>query len=150
MRLRLRRARDAIDHDHASPLDVASLADGAFMSASHFARRYRFVFGETPHQHLLTRRVERAQALLRGGDLSVTEVCLAVGFTSLGSFSARFREVTGQSPTTYRREVSLPREVPGCAVRALTRPPRTPSATSPADMVAGSNRNGEEAGDHRP
>ena len=98
------------------------------MSTAHFSRRFRAAYGETPHAYLMTRRIERAQALLRRGDLSVTEVCLAVGCSSLGSFSARFTELVGETPTAYRaRDHSALASVPGCIARDLTRPRRTPS-----------------------
>src|SRR6201995_4059016 len=99
---RLRRARDLMDREYASPLDVAALARTALMSTAHFSRQFRAAYGETPYAYLMTRRIERAKALLRQGDLSVTEVCLAVGCTSLGSFSARFTQVVGEPPTAYR------------------------------------------------
>jgi AraC-like DNA-binding protein len=118
----LRRARDLIDRDYAAPLDVPAMARAAHASPSHFARQYKEAFGESPYQHLLTRRVERAKALLRAGELSVTEVCLAVGFQSLGSFSARFHEIVGETPSTYRDVVGDQPRVPGCVARAMTRP----------------------------
>src|SRR5205807_6108588 len=100
--VRLRRARDRMDRDYASPLDVPALAATAAMSAGHFSRSFREAFGETPYGYLMTRRIERAKALLRRGDLSVTEVCFEVGCTSLGSFSSRFAELVGESPSAYR------------------------------------------------
>ncbi len=119
----LRRARDLIDREYARPLDVAALARAALMSSAHFSRQFRAAYGETPYAYLMTRRIERAKALLRGGDLSVTEVCFAVGCTSLGSFSARFTEVVGETPTAYRaRDHSALASVPGCLARDLTRP----------------------------
>jgi transcriptional regulator GlxA family with amidase domain len=99
---RLRRARDLMDREYASPLDVAALARAALMSTAHFSRQFRAAYGETPYAYLMTRRIERAKALLRRGDRSVTDVCLAVGCTSLGSFSARFTQVVGDTPTAYR------------------------------------------------
>jgi AraC-like DNA-binding protein len=124
----LRRARDLIDREYARPLDVAALARAALMSTAHFSRRFRAAYGETPYAYLMTRRIERAQALLRRGDLSVTEVCLEVGCTSLGSFSARFTELVGETPTAYRaRDHSALAGVPGCIARDLTRPIRTSS-----------------------
>ena len=99
---RLRRARDQMDREYAVPLDVAALARTALMSPAHFSRRFRDAYSETPYSYLMTRRIERAKALLRGGDLSVTDVCFAVGWTSLGSFSARFTELVGESPSSYR------------------------------------------------
>src|SRR4051794_41489753 len=98
----LRRARDRMDRDYAQPLDVPAMARAALMSTAHFSRRFRAAYGETPYSYLMTRRIERAKALLRNGDLSVTEVCLEVGCTSLGSFSARFTELVGETPTAYR------------------------------------------------
>ncbi len=124
----LRRARDLIDREYARPLDVAALARAALMSTAHFARRFRATYGETPHAYLMTRRVERAKALLRRGDLSVTEVCMEVGCTSLGSFSTRFTELVGETPTRYRaRDHGALATVPGCIARDLTRPSRKPS-----------------------
>ena len=98
----LRRARDHIDREYFRPLDVPEIAQQALMSPSHFARRFRAAYGETPYSYLMTRRIERAQELLRRGDLSVTDVCLAVGATSLGSFSSRFTEIVGMTPSAYR------------------------------------------------
>jgi AraC-like DNA-binding protein len=119
----LRRARDLIDREYARPLEVAALARAALMSTAHFSRRFRAAYGETPYAYLMTRRIERAKALLRRGDMSVTEVCMAVGCTSLGSFSARFTEVVGETPTAYRtRDHSALAAVPGCVARDLTRP----------------------------
>ena len=124
----LRRARDLIDREYAQPLDVASLARAALMSSAHFSRRFRAAYGETPYAYLMTRRIERAKLLLRGADLSVTEVCLAVGCTSLGSFSARFTEFVGETPTEYRaRDHGGLARVPGCIAKDLTRPSRTPA-----------------------
>lgn len=123
----LRRARDLIDREYAQPLDVASLARAALMSSAHFSRQFRAAYGETPYAYLMTRRIERAKALLRGGELSVTEVCLAAGCTSLGSFSARFTELVGETPTAYRaRNHDALARVPGCIARDLTRPSRKP------------------------
>ncbi len=125
---RLRRARDLMDREYARPLDVAELARTALMSPAHFSRRFRAAYGETPYAYLMTRRIERAKALLRRGDLSVTEVCLEVGCASLGSFSARFTEIVGETPTAYRaRDHRALATVPGCIARDLTRPARTPS-----------------------
>jgi transcriptional regulator GlxA family with amidase domain len=99
---RLRRARDRMDRDYAEPLDVDALARTALMSSSHFSRRFREAYSETPYSYLMTRRIERAKTFLRRGDLSVTDVCFAVGRTSLGSFSVRFTELVGESPSSYR------------------------------------------------
>ncbi len=123
---RLRRARDLMDREYASPLDVAALARTALMSPAHFSRQFRAAYGETPYSYLMTRRIERAKALLRRGDMSVTDVCLAVGCTSLGSFSARFTELAGETPTAYRaRDHGALENVPGCIARDLTRPDRS-------------------------
>jgi AraC-like DNA-binding protein len=122
---RLRRARDLMDREYASPLDVAALARVALMSTAHFARQFRATYGETPYSYLMTRRIERAKLLLRRGDLSVTEVCMAVGCSSLGSFSARFTELVGETPTAYRsRDHGALAGVPGCIAKELTRPAR--------------------------
>ena len=102
----LRRVRDRIDRDYAQPLDVEALARGAHMSAGHFSRQFRLAYGESPYAYLMTRRVERAMALLRRGDLSVTEVCFEVGCSSLGTFSSRFTELVGMPPSTYREEAA--------------------------------------------
>jgi AraC-like DNA-binding protein len=119
----LRRSRDLMDREYASPLDVAALARAALMSSAHFSRQFRATYGETPYAYLMTRRIERAKALLRRGDMSVTEVCMAVGCTSLGSFSARFTQLVGETPTTYRaRDHGALASVPGCIARDLTRP----------------------------
>jgi AraC-like DNA-binding protein len=124
----LRRARDLIDREYARPLEVAALARTALMSTAHFSRKFRVAYGETPYTYLMTRRIERAKALLRHGDLSITEVCMEVGCTSLGSFSSRFTELVGETPTAYRaRDHDTLAEVPGCIARDLTRPSRKPS-----------------------
>lgn len=121
----LRRARDKMDRDYAQPLDVPTLAKAALMSPAHFSRQFKAAYGETPYSYLMTRRIERAKALLRRGDMSVTEVCMAVGCTSLGSFSSRFTELVGETPTAYRsRDHSDMAAVPPCAVKAATRPSR--------------------------
>jgi AraC-like DNA-binding protein len=122
---RLRRARDLMDREYARPLDVPALARAAFMSPGHFSRRFREAYGETPYAHLMTRRIERAKALLRRGDMSVTDACFAVGCTSLGSFSSRFTEVVGETPSAYRaRDHQDSRTVPSCAAMVLGRPRR--------------------------
>jgi transcriptional regulator GlxA family with amidase domain len=127
----LRRARDRMDREYAQPLDVAALARTALMSTAHFARRFREAYGETPYSYLMTRRIERAQALLRRGDMSVTEVCFEVGCTSLGSFSARFTEIVGDTPSAYRaRDHGELQVVPGCQIMVLTRPRRRPAQES--------------------
>jgi AraC-like DNA-binding protein len=122
---RLRRARDRMDREYAQPLDVPALARTAFMSPAHFSRRFRDVYSETPYAYLMTRRIERAKALLRRGDLSVTDVCVAVGCTSLGSFSSRFTALVGETPSAYRaRDHDELRAVPACQSMVLTRPRR--------------------------
>jgi AraC-like DNA-binding protein len=135
----LRRARDLIDREYSRPLDVAALARTALMSTAHFSRQFRATYGETPYGNLMTRRIERAKALLRRGDLSVTEVCLAVGCTSLGSFSARFTQLVGETPTSYRaRDHSALVGVPGCVAKEVTRPSRKPSRIEEARAETGS------------
>jgi transcriptional regulator GlxA family with amidase domain len=137
---RLRRARDQMDRDYAEPLDVPALARTALMSAGHFSRSFRAAYGETPYNYLMTRRIERAKALLRRGDLSVTEVCFAVGCTSLGSFSSRFTELIGESPSAYRaRAHDDGANIPACVAKMYTRPVRS-----------GPVRNGEAESDRRP
>ncbi|MER6214850.1 helix-turn-helix transcriptional regulator [Streptomyces sp. NPDC048387] len=126
---RLRRARDAMDRDYAKPLDVPALARIALMSAGHFSRSFRAAYGETPYGYLMTRRIERAKALLRRGDLSVTEVCFEVGCTSLGSFSSRFTELVGESPSAYRaRDHGDSAAIPACIAKIHTRPVRNGEA----------------------
>jgi AraC-like DNA-binding protein len=122
---RLRRARDRMDREYAQPLDVPALARTALMSPAHFSRRFREAYSETPYSYLMTRRIERAKALLRRGDRSVTDVCFAVGCTSLGSFSARFTELVGETPSAYRaRDHEAFRVVAPCQMMVLTRPRR--------------------------
>ncbi|WP_157071336.1 helix-turn-helix transcriptional regulator [Curtobacterium ammoniigenes] len=122
---RLRRARDRMDREYAQPLDVPALARGAFMSTAHFSRRFREAYSETPYAYLMTRRIERAQTLFRDTDATVTEVCLAVGCASLGSFSARFTELTGETPSAYRaRAHDEARGVPACRALTIGRPRR--------------------------
>ncbi|MBB0229108.1 helix-turn-helix domain-containing protein [Streptomyces calidiresistens] len=134
---RLRRTRDLMDRDYAEPLDVPALARVAHMSPGHFSRSFRAAFGETPYNYLMTRRIERAKALLRRGDLSVTEVCMAVGCTSLGSFSSRFTELVGESPSAYRaRDHSEGSAVPPCVAKVFTRPVRNGEARRPRPVVA--------------
>lgn len=122
---RLRRARDRMDREFAEPLDVPTLARTALMSTAHFSRRFREAYGETPYAHLMTRRIERAKALLRRGDVTVTEACFAVGCTSLGSFSSRFTEIVGETPSAYRaRDHRDSQAVPTCTAMILGRPMR--------------------------
>jgi AraC-like DNA-binding protein len=133
---RLRRARDLMDREYASPLDVAALARTALMSPAHFSRQFLAAYGETPYSYLMTRRIERAKSLLRLGDLSVTDVCMAVGCTSLGSFSARFTQLVGQTPTAYRAgDHRALATVPGCIAKEATRPSRAPSRIGEAHRV---------------
>jgi AraC-like DNA-binding protein len=127
----LRRARDLIDREYAQPLDVPTMAHHALMSPAHFSRQFRAAYGETPYSYLMTRRIERAMALLRAG-MSVTDACMAVGCTSLGSFSSRFTEVVGETPSSYRdREHIAIAAMPACVAKMRTRPTRiAPSRTS--------------------
>jgi len=129
----LRRVRDRIDREYAQPLDVEALARGAHMSAGHLSRQFRQAYGESPYAYLMTRRIERAMALLRRGDLSVTEVCFAVGCSSLGTFSTRFTELVGVPPSVYRREVAARATVgvPSCVAKQVTRPVRNREAPAP-------------------
>lgn len=132
----LRRARDLMDRGYAGPLDVATVARAAFMSPAHFSRRFRAAYGETPYSYLMTRRIERAKALLRQGNLTVTDVCMAVGCTSLGSFSARFTELVGQTPTQYRAgDHGGLAGMSACVTRQITRPSRRPSRNEEARPV---------------
>jgi AraC-like DNA-binding protein len=125
----LRRVRDRIDRDYALPLDVEALARGAHMSAGHLSREFKRAYGESPYGYLMTRRIERAMALLRRGDLSVTEVCIAVGSSSLGTFSTRFTELVGMSPTAYRRQAAgVTAGMPPCVAKQVTRPIRNREA----------------------
>ena len=131
--MRLRGARDRIDRDYAEPLDVPALAREALMSSGHFSRSFREAYGETPYAYLMTRRIERAKALLRRGDLSVTEVCFAVGCTSLGSFSSRFSELVGESPSAYRaRDHADCATIPAYVAKIGTRPIRNGEARAPS------------------
>ncbi|CAM3114706.1 helix-turn-helix transcriptional regulator [Cupriavidus taiwanensis] len=130
---RLRRVRDRIDRDYAQPLDVEALARGVHMSAGHLSRQFRLAYGESVYAYLMTRRIERAMALLRRGDLSVTEVCFEVGCSSLGSFSSRFTELVGVSPSSYRRDAARQAEgIPSCIARQVTRPVRNREAPEPS------------------
>src|SRR4051812_28222707 len=126
---RLRRVRDRIDREYAQRLDVEALARGVHMSAGHLSREFRQAYGEPPYGYLMTRRIERAMALLRRGDLSVTEVCFAVGCSSLGTFSSRFTELVGMPPSTYRRPpADAAAGMPSCVARQVTRPVRNREA----------------------
>lgn len=134
--VRLRRARDTINRRYADPLDVPALARAAGMSTGHFARCFQAAFGESPYSYLMTRRVERAKALLRRGDLSVTAVCMEVGWTSLGSFSTRFTELVGVSPSAYRaRDHATGESIPACVAKIVTRPVRNGEARDPDPPV---------------
>jgi transcriptional regulator GlxA family with amidase domain len=134
---RLRRVRDRMDREYAQPLDVEALARGAHMSAGHLSRQFRLAYGETPYSYLMTRRVERAMALLRGGDLSVTEVCFAVGCSSVGTFSTRFTELVGVPPSTYRRDATRAMAgMPSCVAKQVTRPVRNREAAVTQPQLA--------------
>jgi AraC-like DNA-binding protein len=125
----LRRVRDRMDREYAQPLDVEALARGAHMSAGHLSREFKAAYGESPYSYLMTRRIERAMALLRRGDLSVTEVCFAVGCQSLGTFSTRFTELVGMPPSTYRRlAADGSAGLPACVAKQVTRPIRNREA----------------------
>jgi AraC-like DNA-binding protein len=125
----LRRVRDRMDREYREPLDVEALARGVNMSAGHLSRQFRLAYGESPYQYLMTRRIERAMALLRRGDLTVTEVCFEVGCSSLGTFSSRFTELVGVSPSVYRREQAGATEgMPSCVAKDVTRPVRNREA----------------------
>jgi AraC-like DNA-binding protein len=127
--VRLRRVRDRIDREYAQPLDVEALARGVNMSAGHLSRQFRLAYGEAPYTYLMTRRIERAMALLRRGDLSVTEVCFTVGCQSLGTFSTRFTELVGVPPSEYRRNAArASAEMPSCETKKVTRPVRNREA----------------------
>ena len=122
---RLRRVRDRIDREYAEPLDVDALARGVNMSAGHLSRQFRRAYGESPYSYLMTRRIERAMALLQRGDISVTEVCFAVGCSSLGTFSTRFTELVGMPPSAYRRaEAEATAGMPSCVAKQVTKPVR--------------------------
>jgi AraC-like DNA-binding protein len=128
----IRRVRDRIDREYAQPLNVEALARGAHMSAGHLSREFRRVYGESPYSYLMTRRIERAMTLLRRGDLSVTEVCFAVGSSSLGTFSTRFTELVGVPPSVYRRDHSRAAAgIPPCLAKQVTRPVRNQEARTP-------------------
>jgi AraC-like DNA-binding protein len=129
----LRRVRDRIDREYAQPLDVEALALDAHMSAGHLSRQFKLAYGESPYSYLMTRRIERAMALLRRGDLSVTEVCFEVGCSSLGSFSTRFSELVGMAPSAYQRQAERGTAgLPACVAKQVTRPIRNREAPLPA------------------
>src|SRR6478609_7592104 len=125
---RLRRVRDRMDREYAQPLDVEALARGEHMSAGHLSREFKAAYGESPYSYLMTRRIERAMALLRRGDLSVTDVCFEVGCQSLGTFSTRFKELVGVSPSAYRESAYEMNGVPPCVVKVVSRPVRNQEA----------------------
>jgi AraC-like DNA-binding protein len=128
----LRRVRDRMDREFDRPLDVESLARDVHMSSGHLSRSFRAAYGESPYSYLMTRRIERAMALLRRGDLNVTDVCFTVGFSSLGTFSTRFTELVGMSPSAYRRRAEQSDgELPSCVTKAVTRPIRNREAPQP-------------------
>ncbi|QFG67556.1 helix-turn-helix transcriptional regulator [Ornithinimicrobium pratense] len=130
----LRQVRDRIDRDHAQPLDVPGLAREVGMSAGHLSRQFKEAYGESPYSYLMTRRIERAMTLLRRGELSVTEVCFAVGFSSLGTFSTHFSELVGVPPSVYRREAER-LSIPPCVVKRVTRPIRNREARLPTTSL---------------
>ena len=133
---RLRRVRDRIDREYAQPLDVEALARGAHMSAGHFCRDFKLAYGESPYGYLMTRRIERAMALLRRGDLSVTEVCFEVGCSSLGTFSTRFTELVGVPPSVYRDQYAETSGIPSCVSKQVTRPIRNQEARATSTPLA--------------
>jgi AraC-like DNA-binding protein len=134
----LRRVRDRIDREYAQPLDVEALARGAHMSAGHLSRQFKLAYGESPYSYLMTRRIERAMALLRRSDLSVTDICFAVGCSSLGTFSTRFTELVGLSPRAYRlaARTSDAEGIPPCVAMQVTRPVRNREASATTPCVA--------------
>ena len=130
--VRLRKAKDRMDREFDRPLDVPAIARSAAMSTGHFSRSFKAAFGESPYSYLMTRRIERAKALLRRGDMSVTDVCCSVGFTSLGSFSSRFTELIGESPSAYRAlSHSAAAAIPSCVIKVMTKPIRNEEAPVP-------------------
>jgi AraC-like DNA-binding protein len=144
--VRLRRVRDRIDREYARPLNVEALARGAHMSAGHLSRKFRLAFGESPYSYLMTRRIERAMALLRRGDLSVTEVCFEVGCSSLGTFTTRFTELVGMPPGAYRREEGAATVgIPSCVAKQVTRPIRSASVRPASKDTSARLRIGQES-----
>ena len=135
----LRRVRDRIDREYAEPLNVEALARGVNMSAGHLSRQFKLAYGESPYSYLMTRRIERAKALLQRGDLNVTEVCFAVGCSSLGTFSTRFTELVGMSPSTYRSEAAGETAgMPSCVTKKVARPIRNREASGHKDSLGSS------------
>lgn len=132
----LRRVKDRIDREYAQPLNVEALARGVHMSAGHLSRQFKLAYGESPYSYLMTRRIERAMTLLRRGDLNVTEVCFAVGFSSLGTFSTRFTELVGVAPSVYKRQAEGDTAgMPRCVVKQVTRPIRNRETTVPSAVM---------------
>jgi len=135
--VRLRRVRDRMDREYAQPLDVEALARGVHMSAGHLSREFKSAYGESPYGYLMTRRIERAMALLRRGDMSVTDVCFAVGCSSLGTFSTRFTELVGVPPSAYRDQAAHANsDIPSCMVKQVTRPVRNREAPASEPQLA--------------
>src|SRR3954447_26834050 len=133
----LRRVRDRMDREYAQPLDVEALAGGVYMSAGHLSREFKRAYGESPYSYLMTRRIERAMALLRRGDMTVTDVCFAVGCSSLGTFSTRFTELVGVAPSVYRRQAAgATAGMPSCVSKQVTRPIRNREARTPESQLA--------------
>jgi AraC-like DNA-binding protein len=128
----LRKVKDRIDRDYAQPLDVEALARGVHMSAGHLSREFKKAYGDSPYSYLMTRRIERAMALLRRGDLSVTDVCFTVGCQSLGTFSTRFAELVGVPPSVYKQQADALAGVPSCVVKQVSRPIRNREAPAPS------------------
>jgi AraC-like DNA-binding protein len=134
--VRLRKAKDRMDREFDRPLDVPAVAQSAAMSTGHFSRSFKAAFGESPYSYLMTRRIERAKALLRRGDISVTDACFEVGCTSLGSFSSRFTELVGESPSAYRaRSHAVAAVIPSCVIMVMTKPSRNEEAAPPAPFL---------------
>ena len=133
---RVRGVRDRMDREYAQPLDVEALARDAHMSAGHLSRQFKAAYGESPYSYLMTRRIERAMALLRRGDLSVTDVCFAVGCSSLGTFSTRFAELVGVPPSVYREQAAESSGIPSCVSKQVTRPIRNREAPVPSPHLA--------------
>jgi transcriptional regulator GlxA family with amidase domain len=139
--VKLRRVRDRMDREYAQPLDVEELARGVDMSAGHLSRQFRLAYGESPYSYLMTRRIERAMALLRRGDMNVTDVCFEVGCSSLGTFSTRFTELVGVPPSVYRSQCGdATLGMPPCIAKQITRPIRNEEAPPPPRRYAGVSR----------
>jgi transcriptional regulator GlxA family with amidase domain len=133
---KLRRVRDRMDREYAEPLNVEALARGVDMSAGHLSREFKRAYGESPYSYLMTRRIERAMALLRRGDMAVTDVCFEVGCQSLGTFSTRFTELVGMPPSVYKRQqADAAAGIPSCVAKQVTRPVRNREASAPKPLV---------------